>query len=102
MTALLSMLLQSLVIARPQHWDKHLRTLECRVRDKTIGKSGCTPRSVVQGWYSVTPLQSALGLIEQIPPDLPYNEWVRSLVSDHLDLAAKWEEWRALAEKKEE
>lgn len=82
MAALLSMTLQSFVIARPKDWAQQLRGLECRLRDKTSGRSGCTPRSISNGWYSITPLQSALDLIGQIPPDLQFNELVIQLVAD--------------------
>lgn len=101
-TALLSMLLQSFVIVRPTDWDRQLRVLECRLRDWTLGKSGCTPRSVVYGWYSTTPLQSALDLIDQMPPDLPFNERVRELVADQREMAYKWEEWRHEQDEKED
>ena len=47
-------------------------------------------------------MQSALALIEEIPPDLPYNEWVRELISDHQELAHMWDEWSAEVEAKEE
>jgi len=102
MTALLAMLVERLVQTRPDTWPEHLRTLECRCRDKTIGKSGFTPRSLVAGWFGVTPLQSALAMIGEIPSDLPYDEWVRNLVADHQELATAWDEWRAEAEAKED
>lgn len=100
MTALLSMSLQSLVAARPSEWGRHLRTLECRLRDKLLGKSGCTPRSVVCGWFSTTLLQSPLPLVQQIPPDLPHYEFVRGLVKGQQQLAEPWDVWKAeMAEK---
>jgi hypothetical protein len=102
MTALLSIMIHGLVDARPQNWPLHLRTLECRCRDKVIGRSGCTPRSVVMGWFNVTSLQSALALVEEIPPDLPHEDWVRSLITDHRELAQKWEEWREEQDAKED
>jgi len=101
MTALLSIMIQGLVISRPQEWDLHLRTLECRLRDKRIGKSGVTPRAIIAGWFSVTPLQSALGMVEQIPADMPINQFVRDLVRDHQEIAERWEEWRQQCEEKE-
>jgi transposase InsO family protein len=102
MSALLSILINSLVEARPENWPDHLRTLECRCRDKVIGRSGCTPRGLVNGWFNVTSLQSALALVEEIPPDLPHDEFVRELIKDHQDLAQRWDEWRADEEAKEE
>lgn len=54
------------------------------------------------GWYNVTSLQSALALVEEVPPDLPFDEFCRELVKDHLDLAQKWETWREEVEAMEE
>ena len=102
LTALLAILIQNLVESRPDTWTDHVRTLECRCRDKIIGKSGCTPRSIIAGWFNVTPLQSALSLLEEIPPDLPFSDWVRQLVSGHQTLSQQWEEWTAECDAKEE
>ena len=54
------------------------------------------------GWFNVTSLQSALALVEEIPPDLPHEDWVRSLITDHRELAQKWEEWREEQDAKED
>ena len=102
MTAMLSTLLQSMVKERPKDWPNHVRTLEARIRDRPIGTSGCTPRSIVSGWFNVTPLQSALSLVREIPPDLPFSDWVRDLVADHIRLADSWDVWRAEQDAKEE
>ena len=78
---MLSSLIQSIVSESPKGGNRRVRTLGARIRDQPIGTSGCTPRSIVNGWFNVTPLQSALRLISEIPPDFPFSDWVRVLVS---------------------
>ena len=40
--------------------------------------------------------------MREIPPDLPFNEWVRDLVAQHMALAPHWEPWTAEQDAKDE
>ena len=84
--------METLIRGRPRRWPRFIRALEARLRDKTFGTSGLTPRLVVQGWANVTPLASATGALQEIPADLPYGDWVRELVADHLKVAQDLDE----------
>jgi len=92
MTALLGILIETMVKGRPRRWPRFIRALEARLRDKTFGDSSLTPRGVVQGWFNVTPLSAALGILEEIPENLPYDEWIKEMVSEHIKLSKELEE----------
>jgi len=92
MTALLGILMETLIKGRPRKWPRFIRTLEARLRDKTFGDSGLTPRGVVNGWFNVTPLANATGQIAEIPAELCYEHWVREMVGEHLDLSKELDE----------
>lgn len=92
MTALLGILMETLIKGRPRRWPRFVRTLEARLRDKTFGHSGLTPRGVVNGWCNVTPLSSATGQLAELPADLAYDEWVRDMVREHLQLSKELDE----------
>ena len=55
MIALLGILMETLIKGRPRKRPRFIRTLEARLRDKTFGDSGLTPRGVENGWFNVTP-----------------------------------------------
>ena len=92
MIALLGILMETLIKGRPRKWPRFIRTLEARLRDKTFGDSGLTPRGVVNGWFNVTPLANATGQIAEIPAELCYEHWVREMVGEHLDLSKELDE----------
>lgn len=102
MTALMAMLLQSVVAKMASKWPQHTRTLEARIRDKPLGGSGLTPRAIANAWFATTPLQSALGAVEEIPRDLPYHEFLVSLVADFHVLNEEWQSWELEADRKAE
>ena len=60
-----------------------------------MGDSGITPRSLVNGWYSITPLMSALAAATQIPADLPYEEHVKGLLADTIEICSEFDRWEA-------
>jgi len=92
MTALLGILMETLIKGRPRRWPRFIRTLEARLRDKTFGESGLTPRGVVNGWFNVTPLASATGQVAELPEDLAYDHWVKEMVKEHLQLSRELDE----------
>ena len=91
-TALLGILIESLSKGRPRRWPRFIRVLEARLRDKTFGNSGLTPRGVVYGWFNVTPLSSALGVVQELPTELAYDSWVKEMVTEHVKLCQELEE----------
>jgi len=95
MTALLGQLIRELVELRPRTWPKYLRVLEARVRDKSLGDSGVTPRALVCGWFAITPLMSSLAAVNEIPADLPHEEFNRALVRDVQEISKVFDEWEA-------
>ena len=56
MAALLGSLMETPNRDRPRRWPRFIRVLEARLRDKTFGDSGLTPRGVVQGWFDRYPV----------------------------------------------
>jgi hypothetical protein len=60
-----------------------------------LGDSGVTPRALVCGWFAITPLMSSLAAVNEIPADLPHEEFNRALVRDVQEISKVFDEWEA-------
>jgi hypothetical protein len=84
----LRLLVGSVLRARPRDWPKWLCLAQAKVRHAEIAGSECTPFSCWHGFFGNSPLQSALTALEQIPQELPLEDWVRQLVRDSQEILA--------------
>ena len=95
----LAILVEVYTRGNPRQWVKYLPFVEARLRNKSLAGTGGTPFKAIHGFFGSSALSTALGAIEEIPLDLVYGDWLRSIVSESRTLMATLQDhWIAAAD----
>ena len=91
----LAKLVEAFVRANPRKWPTYIRYVEAKMRHKTI-TGNITPYSAVHGFNGSSVLSTAIGAIQEIPPNLIHQDWIFGIVAEckgiNARLAEHWTE----------
>jgi hypothetical protein len=82
---------ESMAELEPQDWPMTLPLVSATWNDKEVA-DGCTPFSLMHGFFSTSTLTSTVQAIRSIPPGLPVTTWARGICAAHKLLSRVYDE----------